>query len=208
MALGNQKFKIIFLGDASVGKTSLINQFMYGTFDHTHQPTIGIDFLSKSLYLDDRTIRLQLWDTAGQERFRSLIPAYIRDSSAAVIVYDITARQSYLSLNKWIADVRSERGTEVIIMLVGNKSDLCEQRNVSTEEAEALARDSNCLHMECSAKAGINVQKMFRNLASELPGIKEAPKKAAEDIVRIAGENRFKLDGVKPTEEAKGKCSC
>lgn len=208
MSLVNQKFKIIFLGDASVGKTSLINQFMFGTFDHTHQPTIGIDFLSKSLYLDDRTVRLQLWDTAGQERFRSLIPAYVRDSSAAVIVYDITSRQSFISLTKWISDVRSERGAEAVIMLVGNKTDISEQRAVSIEEAESLARNSNSQHIECSAKAGINVQAMFRKLALALPGMNEAPKKIADEIVKAAGENRFRLDGSKAEEESKSDCRC
>uniref|UniRef100_A0A3Q1EKA0 RAB6A, member RAS oncogene family n=1 Tax=Acanthochromis polyacanthus TaxID=80966 RepID=A0A3Q1EKA0_9TELE len=84
-----RKFKLVFLGEQSVGKTSLITRFMYDSFDNTYQATIGIDFLSKTMYLEDRTIRLQLWDTAGQERFRSLIPSYIRDSAAAVVVYDI-----------------------------------------------------------------------------------------------------------------------
>eukprot|EP00004_Rigifila_ramosa_P013800 TRINITY_DN3085_c0_g1_i3.p1 TRINITY_DN3085_c0_g1~~TRINITY_DN3085_c0_g1_i3.p1 ORF type:complete len:123 (-),score=18.65 TRINITY_DN3085_c0_g1_i3:375-743(-) len=85
------KYKLVFLGDQSVGKTSIITRFMYDSFENTYQATIGIDFLSKTLYLDDRTVRLQLWDTAGQERFRSLIPSYIRDSSVAIIVYDITS---------------------------------------------------------------------------------------------------------------------
>uniref|UniRef100_A0A671P7I8 RAB41, member RAS oncogene family n=1 Tax=Sinocyclocheilus anshuiensis TaxID=1608454 RepID=A0A671P7I8_9TELE len=87
-----RKFKLVFLGEQSVGKTSLITRFMYDSFDNTYQATIGIDFLSKTMYLEDRTIRLQLWDTAGQERFRSLIPSYIRDSAAAVVVYDIASR--------------------------------------------------------------------------------------------------------------------
>ena len=84
-------YKLVFLGDQSVGKTSMLTRFMYDTFDSTYQATIGIDFLSKTMYLEDRKVRLQLWDTAGQERFRSLIPSYIRDSSVAVIVYDITS---------------------------------------------------------------------------------------------------------------------
>ena len=85
-----EKYKLVFLGDLSVGKTSIINQFMYSTFDKNHQPTIGVDFLSKTIHLEERTVRFQLWDTAGQERFRALIPSYIRDSSVAIVVYDIT----------------------------------------------------------------------------------------------------------------------
>uniref|UniRef100_A0A2K6TVV0 RAB6A, member RAS onco family n=1 Tax=Saimiri boliviensis boliviensis TaxID=39432 RepID=A0A2K6TVV0_SAIBB len=122
-----RKFKLVFLGEQSVGKTSLITRFMYDSFDNTYQATIGIDFLSKTMYLEDRTIRLQLWDTAGQERFRSLIPSYIRDSAAAVVVYDITNVNSFQQTTKWIDDVRTERGSDVIIMLVGNKTDLADK---------------------------------------------------------------------------------
>ncbi|GLE08618.1 hypothetical protein PINS_up019922 [Pythium insidiosum] len=85
------KYKLVFLGDQGVGKTSIITRFMYDTFDNAYQATIGIDFLSKTMYMEDRTVRLQLWDTRGQERFRSLIPSYIRDSSVAVVAYDITS---------------------------------------------------------------------------------------------------------------------
>jgi Ras-related protein Rab-6A len=132
-----EKYKIVFLGDLGVGKTSIINQFINNTFDATHQPTIGIDFLSKTVYLDDRTIRLQLWDTAGQERFRALIPSYIRDCSAAVIIYDVTSVDSFGNLDKWIDDVRKERGPDANIIMVGNKTDL--DRKVSPEQAEQKA---------------------------------------------------------------------
>ena len=96
------KFKLVFLGEQSVGKTSLITRFMYDSFDSTYQATIGIDFLSKTMHLDDQTVRLQLWDTAGQERFRSLIPSYIRDSNVAIIVYDISNSKSFNQVGKWI----------------------------------------------------------------------------------------------------------
>uniref|UniRef100_A0A8C3PL77 RAB6A, member RAS oncogene family n=1 Tax=Calidris pygmaea TaxID=425635 RepID=A0A8C3PL77_9CHAR len=133
-----RKFKLVFLGEQSVGKTSLITRFMYDSFDNTYQATIGIDFLSKTMYLEDRTIRLQLWDTAGQERFRSLIPSYIRDSAAAVVVYDITNVNSFQQTTKWIDDVRTERGSDVIIMLVGNKTDLADKRYEGTMSFKML----------------------------------------------------------------------
>ncbi|KAJ3296586.1 hypothetical protein HDU79_006208 [Rhizoclosmatium sp. JEL0117] len=168
-----KKFKLVFLGEQSVGKTSLITRFMYDTFDNTYQATIGIDFLSKTMYLEDRTVRLQLWDTAGQERFRSLIPSYIRDSSVAVVVYDITNRASFQNTNKWIDDVRSERGGDVIIVLVGNKTDLSDKRQVSAEEGEKKAKEANVLFIETSAKAGYNVKALFRKIAQALPGANE-----------------------------------
>ncbi|KAI8356703.1 GTP-binding protein Ryh1 [Choanephora cucurbitarum] len=166
-----KKFKLVFLGEQSVGKTSLITRFMYDTFDNTYQATIGIDFLSKTMYLDDRTIRLQLWDTAGQERFRSLIPSYIRDSSVCVVVYDITSRNSFLNTSKWIDDVRAERGLDVIIVLVGNKTDLNERRQVTVDEGEKKAREYNIMFIETSAKAGYNVKALFRKIGHALPGV-------------------------------------
>ncbi|KAI9315152.1 RAB6A, member ras onco protein family [Dichotomocladium elegans] len=152
-----RKYKLVFLGEQSVGKTSLITRFMYDSFDSTYQATIGIDFLSKTMYLEDKTVRLQLWDTAGQERFRSLIPSYIRDSSVAVIVYDISSRESFANTARWIDDVRVERGNKVIIVLVGNKTDLNEKREVTPEEAERHAKKLNVMYIETSAKAGHNV---------------------------------------------------
>ncbi|CAF1146325.1 unnamed protein product [Rotaria sordida] len=166
-----RKFKLVFLGEQSVGKTSLITRFMYDSFDNTYQATIGIDFLSKTMYLEDRTVRLQLWDTAGQERFRSLIPSYIRDSTVAVVVYDITNLNSFQQTARWIEEVRSERGNDVIIMLVGNKTDLADRRQVSTAEGEEKAKDLDVMFIETSAKAGYNVKQLFRRVASALPGI-------------------------------------
>lgn len=173
-----KRTKIVLLGDQSVGKTSLITRFMYDTFDNTYQATIGIDFLSKTMYLEDRTVRLQLWDTAGQERFRSLIPSYIRDSSVAIVVFDITNRASFLSTTKWIDDVRSERGSDVIIVLVGNKADLSDKRQVTHEEATNKATEMNIMFMETSAKAGHNVKSLFKKIAMSLPG---AEKEASAD---------------------------
>merc|ERR1719356_1152118 len=132
------KYKLVFLGDQSVGKTSIITRFMYDNFDRHYQATIGIDFLSKTMYLEDRTVRLQLWDTAGQERFRSLIPSYIRDSSVAVVVYDVTKKDTFQNTNDWIQEVKNERQEDVLIMLVGNKTDISDsQRAVTSEEGKA-----------------------------------------------------------------------
>uniref|UniRef100_A0A1I8BJM7 Ras-related protein Rab-6A n=1 Tax=Meloidogyne hapla TaxID=6305 RepID=A0A1I8BJM7_MELHA len=171
-----KKFKLVFLGEQSVGKTSLITRFMYDSFDNTYQATIGIDFLSKTMYLEDRTVRLQLWDTAGQERFRSLIPSYIRDSTDA---------NSFHQTSKWIDDVRTERGSDVIIMLVGNKTDLTEKRQVSTEEGEQKAKELNVMFIETSAKAGYNVKHLFRRIASALPGIDVEKPSDAKQVVDI-----------------------
>lgn len=169
--LPSVKHKIVLLGDQSVGKTSIITRFMYDTFDQQYQATIGIDFFSKIVYLDNRTVRLHIWDTAGQERFRSLIPSYIRNSSATVVVYDITSRASFLNTFKWIDEVRAERDSDVAIILVGNKTDTApETREVSTEEAQKKATEYGILSMEVSAKHGTNIKALFRKVAQALPG--------------------------------------
>jgi len=184
------KYKLVFLGDQSVGKTSVITRFMYDTFDSTYQPTIGIDFLSKTMYFDDKTIRMQLWDTAGQERFRSLIPSYIRDSSVAVVCYDITSRDSFVNTAKWIDDVRQERGDDVIMVLCGNKTDLEDQRAVSYEEGESKAREYSIMFVETSAKTGFNVKALFRKVAAALPGMDNVQK--PEDVTKVDLEKKKK----------------
>lgn len=196
-----RKFKLVFLGEQSVGKTSLITRFMYDTFDSNYQATIGIDFLSKTMYLDDRTVRLQLWDTAGQERFRSLIPSYIRDSSVAVIVYDVTNRESFQHTSRWVEDVRAERGNEVIIALVGNKTDLNDKREVSTEEGEQRSKQyENVLFFETSAKSGDNVKGLFKNIALALPGVDEQPADAQNQTINVSTNQE--------SESKSSRCSC
>nr|CAB3496825.1 unnamed protein product [Digitaria exilis] len=182
------KYKLVFLGDQAVGKTAIITRCMYDKFDDTYQvgsihiaispptislATIGIDFLSKTMYLEDRTVRLQLWDTAGQERFRSLIPSYIRDSSVAVIVYD------------WIEEVNTQRGGDVLIFLVGNKTDLADKRKVSTDEGEAKAQEHRAMFIETSAKAGFNIKPLFRKIAGSLPGLDALSSAKQEEMVDI-----------------------
>ncbi|KAL6649372.1 hypothetical protein ACP70R_013596 [Stipagrostis hirtigluma subsp. patula] len=201
------KYKLVFLGDQAVGKTAIITRFMYDKFDATYQATIGIDFLSKTMYLEDRTVRLQLWDTAGQERFRSLIPSYIRDSSVAVIVYDVTDRQSFLSTSKWIEEVNTQRGGDVLIVLVGNKTDLVDKRQVSSDEGEAKAHEHGVMFIETSAKAGFNIKPLFRKIASSLPGMDALSSAKQEDMVDI---NLRPASGAaaQPEQQKSGGCPC
>ncbi len=194
------KYKIVFLGDAFVGKTCLINRFIYDTFDVGYQVcllffgsgpknrqkvTVGIDFLSKTMYVEDKTVKLHLWDTAGQERFRSLIPHYVCDCAAAIVVYDVTSiffrflenfpdRASFGSVRQWVADLKQLTQEHVKLMLVGNKADLVDKRQVSPTEGENLAKELGLLFYETSAKDGTNVNQMFNKLASILPGLEGA----------------------------------
>ncbi|EAQ87162.1 hypothetical protein CHGG_03781 [Chaetomium globosum CBS 148.51] len=139
------------------------------------------------MYLEDRTVRLQLWDTAGQERFRSLIPSYIRDSSVAVVVYDISNAKSFQNTRKWIDDVRAERGNDVIIVLVGNKTDLNDKREVTTQQGEDEAKRNNLMFVETSAKLGHNVKTLFKRIAQALPGMEgaDAVAQAANQMIDV-----------------------
>lgn len=181
---------------------------MYDKFDNNYQATIGIDFLSKTMYLEDRTVRLQLWDTAGQERFRSLIPSYIRDSSVAVVVYDVTNRPSFLSVNKWIEDVRNERGTDVIIVLVGNKTDKTDARQVSTEEGEAKAKEHDIMFIETSAKAGFNIKALFRKIAAALPGMEKAQLAGQTDLIDVNLSPGGGANSTSTQAPASSSCAC
>ncbi|MCJ1249823.1 Ras- protein Rab-6B [Trapelia coarctata] len=185
---------------SAVGKTSLITRFMYDSFDNMYQATIGIDFLSKTMYLEDRTVRLQLWDTAGQERFRSLIPSYIRDSSVAVVVYDISSLKSFQNTRKWVDDVRGERGNDVIIVLVGNKTDLGDKREVTQAMGEEEAKRCGALFVETSAKVGANVKGLFRKIAQALPGMEGEGGRAESQMIDV---------NINPTKpEANDGCAC
>lgn len=183
-----KKFKVVFLGNESAGKTSIVRRYMYGNFDESVTATIGMDFQSKTVRVEDRAVRLQLWDTAGQERFRSLIPSYIRDAAAAVVVYDITRRVSFEGTKKWIEEVRSERGEDVKVVLVGNKSDLDTEREVPTAEGEKLAEELQAASfMETSARGDVNVTQLFQQVAAAMP--------ESEDEGADAGEKRRELRG-------------
>lgn len=180
-----RKYKLVFLGEQSVGKTSLITRFMYDSFDSTYQATIGIDFLSKTVIVGDNQIRLQIWDTAGTERFRSLIPNYIRDLSAAVAVYDISSSASFAEINRWIDDVRREKGDDVVIFLCGNKTDLAEKRRISMEQGMHRARELGVDFVETSAKSGHNVKKLFRDIASSLQGLSSGKPDTKREPIHI-----------------------
>jgi len=168
------KFKIVFLGDQGVGKTSIIKRFIYDTFDESNAATIGVDLISKTVTLQSKTIRLNLWDTAGQEKFRCLIPGYIRDAGVAIIVYDITKPESFDHVKSWVDEVKEARKEEVLIAVIGCKSDLSDERQVPDSEGKKIAQEYNGLFKEVSAKSGANIQEFFQDLVVSLVGDQEA----------------------------------
>ena len=157
--------KIIFTGDSGVGKTSIINAIMGQKFSEEYEPSIGVDFFSKTIRYKGRLIKLQIWDSAGQEKFRSLIPNYIRGSSLIFLIFDISKKDSFEHLNEWITFITNiEKGN---IVIVGNKIDLKENRIITKEEAEKFCKEKNYDYFEVSAKEGININNLlYTSIAS------------------------------------------
>ena len=158
-----QHFKLIFLGDQYVGKSSILNRFYQDKFEQDYQATIGLDFHSKNVSINNVPVRLLLYDTAGQEKFKSLIPMYIRDANIILVVYDITNKDSFIHTEHWVNETKDLKREYAIFVLVGNKIDLEENRIVSTKEAEDFATEKGFLFYEVSAKTGEKVEDLFNN---------------------------------------------
>ena len=157
----NYLLKYVIVGDASVGKSNLLLRYSHGQFREEYQLTIGVEFGSSNILIDDKVFRIQIWDTAGQENFRSITRAYYKNSACALIVYDIARKESFESISTWIEDCKSSSPKSVFMVLVGNKCDLEQERQVTEEEGRELAESNGMLFFETSAKTGKNVEQIF-----------------------------------------------
>lgn len=162
-------FKYIIIGDTGVGKSCLLLQFTDKRFQPVHDLTIGVEFGARMINsIDGKQIKLQIWDTAGQESFRSITRSYYRGAAGALLVYDITRRETFNHLASWLEDARQHANPNMTIMLIGNKSDLKERRAVSTEEGEQFAKEHGLIFLETSARTAHNVEEAFINTAREI----------------------------------------
>ena len=161
-------FKYIIIGDAAVGKSNLLLRYAHGQFKPEYQLTIGVEFGAKNVEIRNKTYRIQIWDTAGQENFRSITRAYYKNSVCALVVYDISSRDSFNNVSTWIEDCKNQSPKTIFMVLVGNKSDLSDKRRVSFEEGQQMAKNHNLLFFETSAKTGENVDKIFEDSAKEI----------------------------------------
>ena len=164
----NYLFKYIIIGDSSVGKSNLLMKFANNKFTEDYQATIGVEFGAKNIELNDQIYRIQIWDTAGQENFRSITRAYYKNSVCAMVVYDITNRDSFEHVQNWIEDVRNQSPKTVLIILVGNKIDLEDQRVVTYDEGNEFAMKNSIIFGETSAKSGVGIEEIFSKSVQEI----------------------------------------
>ena len=198
------KYKLIFLGDQNVGKSSILNRFLNDTFVEEYQATIGLDFQSKNVQIDNQDVHLLLYDTAGQEKFRSLIPMYTRDANIILLVYDITNRESFENLYAWLKDLTNININEVIICIVGNKIDLNEKREVSNEEGQKYAQEHDFIFQEVSAKTGEGFSELFYKSLFEKIRTKFRP--SGQQPAAEINDIKFNIDQDEKLTRRKRKC--
>lgn len=163
------QFRLIIIGDSTVGKSSLLRQFTEGKYLEFSDPTVGVDFHAKVVKVDENPVKLQLWDTAGQERFRAITRSYYRNAVGGLLVYDITNKKSFENLNSWLSDAsQSAEPHKLVFILVGHKADQDKNREVTKQEAMAFALDHDMSYVETSAKTMINVEHAFTVLAENI----------------------------------------
>ena len=211
----NQKvdytFKYIIVGNAAVGKSNISYRFSKGKFFEKYQPTIGLDFAYKILKIKEKMCKIQIWDTAGQECFKSISRGYYKSSVCALIVYDITDRESFNDVGTWVEECRNNSPKTVTMILVGNKSDLDDKRAISTEEGEEFAKRFDMKFYETSAFNGSNIEKLF------LESSENIIEKIEQDYYDLDDEESgiklgtgIKKNALKKNESTmpKKKCSC
>lgn len=161
-------FKVVVIGDSAVGKTQMLSRFAKNEFCFDSKSTIGVEFQTRTVTINGKLIKAQIWDTAGQERYRAVTSAYYRGALGAMLVYDITKRQTFDHVARWIEELRSHADNSIVVMLIGNKGDLVDQRVVHTEDAVEFAEVQGLFFSETSAFSGENVNSAFFKLLEEI----------------------------------------
>nr|XP_043632923.1 ras-related protein Rab2BV-like [Erigeron canadensis] len=161
-------FKIVLIGDSGVGKSNILSRFTRNEFCLESKSTIGVEFATRTLQVEGKTVKAQIWDTAGQERYRAITSAYYRGAVGALLVYDITKKQSFDNILRWLRELRDHADSNIVLMLAGNKCDLSHLRGVSENDAKALAEKEGLSFLETSALDAHNVEKAFQTILLDI----------------------------------------
>ncbi|KAK4379168.1 hypothetical protein RND71_001030 [Anisodus tanguticus] len=161
-------FKVVVIGDSAVGKTQVLSRFAKNEFCFDSKSTIGVEFQTRTVSIQSKVIKAQIWDTAGQERYRAVTSAYYRGALGAMLVYDITKRQTFDHVARWVEELRAHADSSIVIMLIGNKADLVNSRAVPTEDAVEFAERQGLFFSETSALSGHNVESAYFKLLEEI----------------------------------------
>ncbi|XP_030528247.1 ras-related protein Rab11A [Rhodamnia argentea] len=161
-------FKVVLIGDSAVGKSQILSRFARNEFSLDSKATIGVEFQTRTLVIQHKSVKAQIWDTAGQERYRAVTSAYYRGAVGAMLVYDITRRQSFDHIPRWLDELRSHADKNIVIILIGNKTDLENQRAVPTEDAKEFAQKEGLFFLETSALDATNVESAFLTVLTEI----------------------------------------
>ena len=161
-------FKIVLIGDTSVGKTNILSKYLSNEFDPDSKATVGVEFGTKDFKIGNNIVKVQIWDTAGQERYRSITNAYYKGAKGSLLVYDITNPKTFESLDKWISDLKTNAEEKISIVLIGNKTDLEDQRKITTEQGKEKAEFYKLAFIETSALNGNNIEKAFNELITDV----------------------------------------
>uniref|UniRef100_M4C687 Uncharacterized protein n=2 Tax=Peronosporaceae TaxID=4777 RepID=M4C687_HYAAE len=201
-------FKIVLIGDSGVGKSNLLSRFTRNEFNLESKSTIGVEFATKSIVAEGKTIKAQIWDTAGQERYRAITSAYYRGAVGSLMVYDITKHGTFENVERWLKELRDHADANTVIMLVGNKSDLRDLRAVSTEEAMAFAEKNNLAFIETSALEATGVDTAFQRILTEIYKLMSRKTMQTEEnatTVSLPAGNSIAITAENTTESQKKK---
>ncbi|KAL3323609.1 hypothetical protein AABB24_037989 [Solanum stoloniferum] len=174
-------FKVVLIGDSAVGKSQILARFARNEFSLDSKATIGVEFQTRTLVIQHKSVKAQIWDTAGQERYRAVTSAYYRGAVGALLVYDITKRQTFDHIPRWLEELRAHADKNIVIMLIGNKTDLEDQRAVPTEDAKEFAQKEGLFFLETSAMEATNVEDAFLTVLTEIFNIVNKKNLAAGD---------------------------
>ncbi|VDK70911.1 unnamed protein product [Litomosoides sigmodontis] len=200
-------FKVVLIGDSGVGKSNLLSRFTRNEFNLESKSTIGVEFATRSIQVEGKTVKAQIWDTAGQERYRAITSAYYRGAVGALLVYDIAKHVTYENVERWLKELRDHADQNIVIMLVGNKSDLRHLRAVPTDEAKAYAEKNQLSFIETSALDSTNVEAAFTNILTEIY--------KSVSVKHVGGDSRATISTpgsngivISPTAEPQTKKQC